>query len=139
MVEFDGDPKAWLGFWSQFKEIHSDKSLSNEVKFQYLIQATAINSDARNVVSNFPPTGANYQKAIDHLTSRFGKENILIEVYVRAFLELVLSNSDGKQILPLTELYDGLATQLQALDTLGVESALPEDVSYEPENELEIS
>lgn len=141
LVEFDGNPKGWLGFWSQLKEIHDDKSLSTEVKFQYLIQATVEESDARKVVSSFPPTGANYHKAIDHLKSRFGKDKVLIEVYVRDLLALVLSNANGHQKLPLEKLYDELETQLRALESLGVtsnnyaamlyplvESALSEDV-----------
>lgn len=141
LVEYDGNPKVWLGFWSQFKEIYDDKNLSTEVKFQYLIQTTAEESDARKVVSSFPPTGANYQKAIDHLKSRFGKDKVLIEVYVRELLSLVLSNVKGQQKVPLEKLYDELETQLRALESLGVttdkyaamlyplvESALSEDV-----------
>lgn len=38
--KFNGDPKEWLAFWSQFKGIHEDNSISEENKFQYLIQAT---------------------------------------------------------------------------------------------------
>lgn len=29
LVEFSGSAKEWLGFWSQFKGIHNDGSLSN--------------------------------------------------------------------------------------------------------------
>lgn len=102
LVEFDGNPRKWLGFWSQFKGIH-DKE-----RFQYLIQATEVDSEARRVLASFPPTGENYQKAIDHLKSRFGKDNVLIEVYIRDLLKLVLSNVNGQQKVQLATLYDQL-------------------------------
>lgn len=146
LVEFSGNTKEWLGFWSQFKGIHNDGSLSTEDKFQYLIQATMVGSDARRVVASFPPTADNYQKAIDHLKSRFGKDKVLIEVYIRDLLKLVLKNADMPlsvlyQDMPLSVLYDQSETQLRALESLGVttdkyaamlyplvESALSEDV-----------
>lgn len=72
LVKFDGEPKNWLQFWSQFKSIHEDNNLTSEIKFQYLLQATVVDSPARNVVSSFPPTSENYPKAIDYLKTRFG-------------------------------------------------------------------
>ncbi|XP_037041742.1 uncharacterized protein LOC119078344 [Bradysia coprophila] len=95
LVEFNGSPREWLTFWSQFKGINDNESMSSEEKFQYLIQATVDGSVARRVVKSFPPTGENYEKAIQHLKSRFGKENVLVEVYVRDLLKLVLKNTNG--------------------------------------------
>lgn len=40
LVEFNGNLRDWLRFWSQFKGIHEDEHLSLEEKFQYLIQDT---------------------------------------------------------------------------------------------------
>lgn len=141
LVEFNGSPREWLKFWSQFKGIHEDENLSEEEKFQYLIQATVADSVARRVVTSFPPTKQNYTKAIEHLKSRFGKDKILVEVYVRDLLKLVLTNTNGKQKMSLSALYDSLETQLRALESLGVttdkyaamlyplvESALSEDI-----------
>lgn len=141
LVEFSGNPKEWLNFWSQFKSIHENESLATEDKFQYLIQATKEESAARRVVLSFPATGENYQKAIDHMKTRFGKDSILVEVYVLDLLKLVLTKTNGKQKTPLTTLYDKLETQLRALESLGVttdkyaamlyplvESALSEDI-----------
>lgn len=113
LVEFSGSPKEWLNFWSQFKGIHEDINLSEEEKFQYLIQATVIESVARRVVTSFLPTKENYNKAIEHLKSRFGKEKVLVEVYVRELLKLVLTNTNGRQKIPLSTLYDILETQLR--------------------------
>ncbi|CAG7730421.1 unnamed protein product [Allacma fusca] len=80
-------------------------------------------SKAREVVEIFPPSTENYPKVIYSLKERFGKDEILLEVYVRELLRLVLKNvvypKDQPSILTL---YDKLETQLRALETLGVTS-----------------
>ena len=50
-------------------------------------------SRADELVKNFPPNNANYDKVIISLKNRFGLEKILIEVYVRELLQLVLQNA----------------------------------------------
>lgn len=75
LVQFDGEPKNWLNFWSQFKGIHENDNVSSEEIFQYLIQATVVDSPARSVVASFPPTSENYPKAIKYLKTRFGKDS----------------------------------------------------------------
>lgn len=120
LVKFDGEPKNWLNFWSQFKGIHEDVNLSNEEKFQYLIQATVIDSQARSVVGSFPSIAENYPKAIGHRKTRFGKDKILIEVHVRELLQLVTNPNIRYE--PLSTLYDAWATKLRALESLGVTS-----------------
>lgn len=87
--------------------------MSEEEKFQYLIQTTVIESVARRLVNSFPSTIENYNKAIEHLKSGFGKEKFLVEMYVRDLLKLVLTNTNGRQKLQLSTLYDKLETQLR--------------------------
>lgn len=120
LVKFNGEPKDWLNFWSQFKGIHEDENLSSEEKFQYLLQATVVDSPARSVVSSFPPTADNYPKAVKYLKSRFGKDKILIEVYVRDLLKLVTDPNNRYE--SLSTIYDALETKLRALESLGVTS-----------------
>ncbi|CAG7825459.1 unnamed protein product [Allacma fusca] len=140
--KFNGDAKSWLGFWSQFKQIDKDATLAPEDKFQYLIQSTLEGSKAREVVESFPPLSENYPKVIHYFKERFGKEEILLELYVRELLKLVLKIAiTPNENSCVSALYDKLETQLRALDTLGVtsdkfaamlyplvESCLPEDV-----------
>lgn len=140
LQKFGGDPIEWLGWWSQFKGIDEDKTLSAELKFQYLIQATVPKSAAHDLVTSFPPTSENYPKAIKYLKSRFGNDKILVEVYVRELLKLVVNNSNNRKST-ISTLYDKLQTQLRGLESLGVtsdkyaamlyplvESALPDDI-----------
>lgn len=56
LPKFNGMIKEWLPFWSQFKKIHDDPSISNEDKFQYLLQATVLDSRANELVKSFSPT-----------------------------------------------------------------------------------
>ena len=93
-------------------------------------------------MKSFPPTKENYDKVIDSLKSRFGRDELLVEVYVRELLALVLQNTVKNREKPsLASLYDKLESHMRALETLGVttdkcaamlfplvESSLPEDI-----------
>jgi len=89
--KFDGNIKNWIKFWAQFRKIHEDERLDEEDKFQYLIQSTLKGSPARELLESFPPSSSNYLKAVDQLKSRFGRDELLIELYVRELLNLVLT------------------------------------------------
>uniref|UniRef100_A0ABD2WZE2 CCHC-type domain-containing protein n=1 Tax=Trichogramma kaykai TaxID=54128 RepID=A0ABD2WZE2_9HYME len=142
MPKFQGSVREWLPFWSQFKRVHEDPSISREEKFQRLIDATIQGTRANDIVRSYPPTGENYDKVVKSLKSRFGREDLLVECYVRELLGLVLQNTvkGGKKVNSLSTLYDNLETYINALESLGVttdkcaamlyplvESALPED------------
>lgn len=116
--QFNGDISQWIAFWSQFSSIDLDRDLSDEDKFQYLIQATTQGSRARALVDSFPPSAKNYPKALAALKGRFGRSDLLVEHYVRALLQLVVS----KQEMKLCELYDSLETQVRALESLDIVS-----------------
>ncbi|XP_071052941.1 uncharacterized protein [Onthophagus taurus] len=142
LKKFGGDIREWLAFWSQFKKVHEDEDLAPEDKFQYLISAMIPNSRAKDLIDSFPPTADNYVKAIETLEARFGRKDMLVEVYVRELLKLVLNNALGRGgKCQMATLYDRLETQLRALETLGittdtcaamlyplVESCLPEEL-----------
>ncbi|UYV69625.1 hypothetical protein LAZ67_7000025, partial [Cordylochernes scorpioides] len=134
--KFGGEPREWITFLSQFSTIDRDPQMPPETKFQYLFQATAENSEAREAVESFPPSADNYPKIIEYIKSRFGEDEMLVEIYVRDLLQNV--RAEGK--MSVVKLYVRLETQLRALETLGVardkfeamlyplvESALPED------------
>lgn len=142
LPKFSGNIKEWLPFCSQFKKIHEDPSISHEDKFQYLLQATVPESRASELVKSFSPTGENYVKAITSLKNRFGRDDIVLEFYVRELLGLVLQNAlKGNKKLALSGIYDKVECYIRALEILGVttdkcaamlyplvESSLPEEV-----------
>ncbi|GFX40356.1 uncharacterized protein TNCV_4319891 [Trichonephila clavipes] len=80
-------------FWSQFKKIHEDESLPNEDKFQYLLQAVVSNSMVARVIESFSAIADNYPKAITQLQERFGREDLLVQIYVRDLLSMVMRNA----------------------------------------------
>ncbi|UYV76241.1 hypothetical protein LAZ67_13003144 [Cordylochernes scorpioides] len=105
-----------------------------------LLQATTENSAARKVVESFPPSANNYPKVIDYLKSRFGENEMLVEMYLRDLLQNVFQKVREQDKISIVKLYDKLEAQLKALETLNVtrdkhssmlyplvESALPED------------
>ncbi|XP_035229447.1 uncharacterized protein LOC118201449 [Stegodyphus dumicola] len=109
---------------------------------QYLLQAMEPKSKAERLVLSFPATAANYPKAIEQLRERFGREDLLVQIYVRDLLSLVMKNAvTGRAKTDLPSLYDELEGKLRALESLGrtqekygdfltplVESCLPEEV-----------
>lgn len=120
LKKFGGEVKDWLTFWGQFKKINDDPDIDDSDKFQYLLQAMEINTRAREVVESFPPIGSNYSKAIECLKARFGREDVLVEFYVRELLKLTLAMNSKHNQVSLSSLYDKIETQLRALETLGV-------------------
>ncbi|KAJ8918512.1 hypothetical protein NQ315_015217 [Exocentrus adspersus] len=138
---YNSDVKGWLSFWAQFRKIHEDEDIDDNDKIEYLIQATTSGSRARRLVESFPAMAENYGKIVDSMHARFGREDLLIEVYVRELLKLILSNAAAPNKVEISVLYDKIETQLRALDTLGVtsekcsamlypliESCLPQDL-----------
>ncbi|GFX30961.1 uncharacterized protein TNCV_784451 [Trichonephila clavipes] len=117
--KFSGNIKDWLPFWSQLEHIHKDGEIASGKKFRNLIQATVSGSRAREIVESFLPTSANYAKAVERLKARFGRNDLLVEVYVRELLKLVISVHKNEKF-SMTSLYDKLESHMRALETLEV-------------------
>ncbi|GFV11159.1 DUF1758 domain-containing protein [Trichonephila clavipes] len=113
LKKFNGDPKEFLAFWSQFKKIHDDGSIAEEDKIQYLLQSVEPPSKAERQVLSFPATAANYSKAIEQLKELFGRDNLLVQIYVRDLL-VMKTAVKGRSKTDLTYLYDELEGKLRA-------------------------
>ena len=83
---FKGNWKEYLFFWSQFVQIDKDVGIAPENRFQHLIQATEHGFREWEVVDNFSLTSASYAKDIESFKARFGKDVLLVEVYVMELL-----------------------------------------------------
>ncbi|GFV30527.1 uncharacterized protein TNCV_2236981 [Trichonephila clavipes] len=67
-------------------------------------------SKAERLVLSFPATAENYPKAIDQLKERFGREDLLVQIYVRELLNLVMKNAVSgrtKNCRPCTMNFEG--------------------------------
>ena len=145
LPSFEGSVKEWFPFWSVFKKVHNNKNIQKDDKLQLLRQCVVDKSRAHELVYSYPPTSENYDKVITSLQNRFGREDLVIEYYVRELLSLVLQNAmKGVNKLPLKTIYDKVDSYIRALDSLGintghcaamlcplVESALPADILKE--------
>ncbi|GFX10777.1 uncharacterized protein TNCV_3929171 [Trichonephila clavipes] len=70
-------------------------------------------SKAERLVLSFPATAENYPKAIDQLKERFGREDLLVQIYVRELLNLVMKNAvSGRTKTDLSALYDELEGEI---------------------------
>ncbi|GBO07910.1 hypothetical protein AVEN_11429-1 [Araneus ventricosus] len=120
LKKFTGDAKEYLSYWSQFRKIHEDISIPNEDKMQYLLQAVVAKTKAARVVENFSDTSENDPKAIAQLKERFGRDVLLVQIYVRDLLSMVMKNtaSDGTKT-DLPALYDEFEAKIRALERLG--------------------
>ncbi|UYV73036.1 K02A2.6-like [Cordylochernes scorpioides] len=141
LPKFGGEAREWLQFWSAFQSVHDDDSISACVKFQYLQNCMIKGSVSEEIFSSFPNSAANYPLAISTLKERFGREDMLVEVYVRDLIAITLENAHGRNTISFSTVYVRLSSQLRALGSLGVttdkcaailypmvESALPEDL-----------
>lgn len=87
---FSGGLKGWLSFWGEWKRINNDQTIDRVDKFQYLIRVAVPLSTTRFIFESYSPTGENYSRAVESLRARLGREDLLIEVYVRGQLKLVI-------------------------------------------------
>ncbi|GFW20773.1 integrase catalytic domain-containing protein [Trichonephila clavipes] len=87
--------------------------------YKFRVQSTKIKSEARELIESFPITNKNYPLAIESLVERYGRNELLIDFYVRELLKLILNNATKKKH-SLSGLYNKLSTQLRALSSLGI-------------------
>ncbi|GFX85475.1 uncharacterized protein TNCV_3716471 [Trichonephila clavipes] len=81
-------------------------------------------SRAREFIESYPVTSENYDNTVLALKERFGKPELLMEVYVRELIKMIITNvkADNRDKLPLDRLYDKIEAHLRALKSLGLKS-----------------
>ncbi|KAI5738661.1 hypothetical protein M8J77_009685 [Diaphorina citri] len=119
LKEFNGELKEWLPFWAQFKKVHENPEMADVDKLGYLSMAMVKGSVACSLVESFPATGEMYPEVIKALKARFGRPDLLTELYIRQLLTIILQNVNSSR-LPLSELYDTLQCHLRNLEILNV-------------------
>ncbi|GBM51736.1 hypothetical protein AVEN_175306-1 [Araneus ventricosus] len=100
--------------------------MPSEDKYKYLIQVITSGTRAANFIESFPPTAQNYPKAIELLKERFGREDLLVQVYVRELLKMAMKNAvSERKCADLTTLYDQLESHIRPLDNwVGLKGSL---------------
>lgn len=88
-----------------------DETLPAEDKFQFEVGKSS---------RKLSPTAANYPKNIEQLKNRFGREDLLIQIYIRELLSMTMKNAISNCIrTDLVALYDEIESKLRASDSLG--------------------
>ncbi|GBN57256.1 hypothetical protein AVEN_17338-1 [Araneus ventricosus] len=119
LKKFTGDAKEYSSFWSQFRKIHEDTNIPNVDKIQYLLQAVVPKTKATRVVER-KLSKENYPKAIAQLKERFGRDDLLVQIYVRDILSMVMKNAaSGRTKTDLPALYVELEAKIRAPESLG--------------------
>ncbi|XP_046402533.1 uncharacterized protein LOC124168369 [Ischnura elegans] len=126
LQKFDGKLKSWLGWWSHFRKIHDDDTLTDSDKVEYLSQATEKGTEAEELVESYPADAKNYPNVIGALKERFGRKDLLVQVYIRELLNLVITNTNGKEEMSLSSCYFKLNSHLRSLEALKLGKVDPE-------------
>ena len=85
---FSGDLTHWMSFWDSFQTaVHNNEQLSNIEKFNYL--NSLLEHTAREYISGFALTAANYQQAVALLKKRFGCKQKIVNKNLEALFNVV--------------------------------------------------
>ncbi|KAK6018374.1 Tas retrotransposon peptidase A16, partial [Ostertagia ostertagi] len=77
---FSGKRWEWDNYWTLFLANVHQQELTDLQKFNYLL--SSLSGEARQSISRFQVSAANYHKAIDHLKKRYGhKDGIVLELH----------------------------------------------------------
>ena len=76
-----------------------------------------LKGEAARAVSGLPLTDENYQKAVELLKDRFGRNQILINAYMETLIKINVPSSDVKR---LRTFYDTCESYIRGLESLGV-------------------
>lgn len=117
IAKFDGDLMKWQEFWDRFESsIHSRENISKIDKFNYL--KSLLSDTAYDTISGLTLTSANYDEAIDLLRKRYGNPQVLINAYMKTFVQLNPVKMDDVE--GLRRLYNQIETSVRNLKTLNV-------------------
>ena len=115
LPKFSGNTLEWSSFFDTFRAtIHEDTSLSNVQKFAYL--RTLLTDEASRAIAGIDLTDANYPSAIELLSDRYGRKQIIVDAHMKGLWEISAPTND---FTSLQTFYDTLETHIRGLNTLG--------------------
>jgi len=111
---FSGKYDEWFPFFNIFNlVIHSNTSLSNTQRFQYL---RASLTDDASVISSLELSNANYDVAWAILKERYDNKRVIIQTHVNAILDLPTMTRENP--IDLRRISNGVSKHLHALQAL---------------------
>lgn len=133
--KFSGDIMEWSGFWSEFSSaVHNVATIPAVTKFNYL--RSHVVGDAFKSIAEFQNTAENYQEAVDILTGRYGRNDLIISSHYSKLQNMPPTTTNSAK---LQSFYDDIELTFRALTTLDqnvdnmaliatIKSKLPQDV-----------
>ena len=100
--------------------IHSNDSINDIDKFCYL--KSFLCDSAKSCISGLSLSSANYFEAIELLKQRYGNPQMLINAYMKRFVQLpVIKNNND--VFGLRKLYDQVESSVRNLKSLQVDTS----------------
>ena len=116
---FSGNLTQWTSFWDAFQTaIHNNEQFTDIEKFNYL--NSLLESSAREAISGFSLTAANYREAISLLKKRFGIKQHIVDKHLEVLfsIEPVVS---ANNVSGLRRLFDTVTSHIRSLESLNVQ------------------
>ena len=118
---FSGKIHEWQEFWDGFNSaVHQNEDLANVEKLNYL--KGFLEEKARHVIAGIPTTDDSYETAINMLTKRFGKPNVIQRAHVNQLISVSPVYSE-RNVARLRGMHDEIEIHLRGLEALGVDMA----------------
>jgi len=112
---FSGKYDEWFPFFDAFNSIiHSNMSLSNVQKLQYL--RASLSSEASDVISSLEISDLNYEVAWRVLRERYDNKRVIVHTHIRAIMELPSMARENSS--ELRQIADGASKHIRALQAL---------------------
>ena len=118
--KFSGNPEKWQSFLDAFESlIGGNEELSEIDKFNYL--KTFLAGDALGSIAGLTLTKENYKSAMELLSDRYGKKDVIISSHMNSLMKL-LQSGEMDNTKKLRRAYDRIIAHVRSLQSLGVES-----------------
>ena len=114
--KFSGDILAWQGFYDSFSStIDRNEHISNVEKFTYL--RSFLTDNALSLISGLSLSDSNYNEALKCLKDRYDNEQVLVNAYMKRFVELPVIKLEN-DFIGLRKMYDQIQTSIRNLNSL---------------------
>ena len=121
LPKYSGGAAEWQSFYDQFEAHIHLSDLPPISKFSYL--KSLLQGDAERCIAGLAMTAENYQTAVDLLTTRFGRAELIRYTHIQSLLHIQPPHKcQGKRyVSQLWAFRDEIVKHLRSLEALGVE------------------
>lgn len=115
ITKFQGTHLDWMRFWSQFETEIYKASISQVAKLSYLKELLI--PKVRGSIDGLPYNSEGYERAKNVLKSKYGKPREVSNTHMQCII--AWPTIHGSHPVKIHHFYEKLATNIQALETMG--------------------